>query len=223
MLRPNSPTFNRTWRSPWAVWPGCLGISWHSSPLKTPWRRPWALHSPGKGNIRWEITRHPNPLIICVVEESPPWRWRCPVVSAAAGSYPPPPCCTAGWAQILFETSHRWPLQSGSFLCSAAPPPGYASSGRGNWNSLKRDIVTHGLKQLYIVCYMVFLFVVNKYLLVSMVRLLHCSSTSPCFFPDRVNGVSNTKRLMLWCLSKSVLLSCCSFSSKKGTTYVTWM
>lgn len=54
--------------------------------------------------------------------------------------------------------------------------------------------------------------------LVRMVRLLHCSSTPPCFFPDSVKGVSKTKRLMLWCISKSVLRSSASFSSKKGVT-----
>lgn len=55
------------------------------------------------------------------------------------------------------------------------------------------------------------------------VLLLHCSSTPPCFFPDRVYGVSNTKRLMLWHLSKSVFFSGASFSSKYGLTNVTWM
>lgn len=60
-------------------------------------------------------------------------------------------------------------------------------------------------------------------ILVRMVRLLHCSSTPPCFFPDNVKGVSNTKRLMLWCISKSVFRSSASFSSKKGVTYVTWI
>lgn len=37
----------------------------------------------------------------------------------------------------------------------------------------------------------------DKHSLVNIVRLLHCSSTSPCFFPDKVKGVSNTNRLML--------------------------
>lgn len=35
------------------------------------------------------------------------------------------------------------------------------------------------------------------HLLVKTVLRLHCSATPPCFFPDRVKGVSNTKRLML--------------------------
>lgn len=39
-------SFDPTWRSPWAVWPGCRGISWHSSPLKRPLHKPSALHSP---------------------------------------------------------------------------------------------------------------------------------------------------------------------------------
>lgn len=35
-----------TWRSPWAVWPGCRGTFWHSSPPEMPWHKPWAQHSP---------------------------------------------------------------------------------------------------------------------------------------------------------------------------------
>lgn len=55
----NNNTTCPTWRSLWAVWPGCLGISWHSSPLERPWRRPWVLHSPGKGGmIRWDTKQN---------------------------------------------------------------------------------------------------------------------------------------------------------------------
>lgn len=170
-----------------------------------------------KMEIGSDKTRHPKPSPSKYLHSGrtpPPWRWRCPAVSAAAGSCPPPPCCRAGWAQRPCGTSHRWQPRSGSFLCSAVPPPGYASLGRGSWNSLKRakhqavrETPLHRSKPVWHENR-------NRRLLVSMVRLLHCSSTSPCFFPDRVNGVSNTKRLMLWCLSKSVLFSCCSFSSK---------
>lgn len=86
------------------------------------------------------------------LEESPPWHWRCPAVSAAAESCPPPPCCRAGWAQRLSVTSHQWLPQSGSFLCTAAPPPGYASLGMGSWNSLERETsTTHWSDQLYII------------------------------------------------------------------------
>lgn len=59
-------------------------------------------------------------------------------------------------------------------------------------------------------------------ILVSTVRLLHCSSTPPCFLPESVYGVSNTKRLMLWFFSKSLFVSGASFSSKYGFTKVTW-
>lgn len=56
------------------------------------------------------------------------------------------------------------------------------------------------------------------HLLVRTVLRLHCSATPPCFLPDSVKGVSKTKRLMLWCISKSVFRSSISFSSKKGVT-----
>ena len=36
--------------------------------------------------------------------------------------------------------------------------------------------------------------------------------------PDNVKGVSKTKRLILWCISKSVFRSSISFSSKNGVT-----
>lgn len=58
---------------------------------------------------------------------------------------------------------------------------------------------------------------------VRMVRRLHCSSTPPCRLPLWVKGISNMKRRMLWDLSNSVFLSCSSFSSKNGITWVTWM
>ena len=58
---------------------------------------------------------------------------------------------------------------------------------------------------------------------VRMVRRLHCSSTPPCRLPLWVKGISNMKRRMLWDLSNSVFLSCNSFSSKNGITWVTWM
>ncbi|TNN43607.1 hypothetical protein EYF80_046190 [Liparis tanakae] len=54
----------------------------------------------------------------------------------------------------------------------------------------------------------------SGYLLVSIVLRLHCSSTPPCFLPDMVNGISNTKRRMLWLFSKSVFRSTSSFSSR---------
>lgn len=58
---------------------------------------------------------------------------------------------------------------------------------------------------------------------VKIVRRLHCSSTPPCLLPAWVKGISNIKRRMLWVLSKSVFLSCNSFSSKYGITCVTWI
>lgn len=63
----------------------------------------------------------------------------------------------------------------------------------------------------------------HGYLLVSIVLRLHCSSTPPCFLPDMVKGISNTKRRMLWLFSKSVFLSTSSFSSRYGVTCVTWI
>lgn len=150
---------------------------------------------------------------------------RSPAAWAAAGSCPPPDWSRVWSAPPSVPSSRLWPRRPAWAPRASRSPPPRASSCRGKCWQLggggesARDVSQNVLK--------VFLLVFTAagelwYALVSTVLLLHCSSTPPCFLPDSVYGVSNTKRLMLWHFSKSVFFSGASFSSKYGLTKVTW-